>query len=157
MKILNLIQELEATKAFQEFKKENPDSFLSAGFFVLDDTGEDKFQLDYFIPSKNQVAIAPYPFSKLEIQKDEIKQANRLQKVKIDITDLRETTNIIIQEKNIRVKISKIVAILLNDTWDLTCMSSTLDVIKIKLNSLTGEVLKCEKLNLGDFMQIRKK
>ena len=57
MKIQPLIEKLEGTEVYKKFKEEYKDSFLVAGFFVLDyETNKNVNQIDYFIPSEKKVS-----------------------------------------------------------------------------------------------------
>jgi len=51
------LDKVKNSKEFKKFIKENPDAFLTSGFFVIDKTGKekDKYHLDYFISSKKEM------------------------------------------------------------------------------------------------------
>ena len=148
MKLANLLGELKEKDFFKKFMEENSDAFFAAGFIVLDDSGEDKYQLDYFIPSKKKIASVEFPFKQMKIHEDVIEKAERLKVVEIDICDLRERVEEIKKSKAIPLKTKKIIALLKDDLWQLTCLSDTLDMLKIHVHSVNGEVKRCEKLNL---------
>lgn len=148
MKLANLLNELKEKDFFKKFIAENPDAFFAAGFIVLDDSGEDKYQLDYFIPSKKKIASVEFPFKQMKIHEDVIEKADRLKVAMIDICDLRERVEEIKKNKAIALRTNKIIALLKDDLWQLTCLSDTLDMLKIHVHSVNGEVKRCEKLNL---------
>jgi len=153
MKILDLLEEIKKKESFSKFLQLNPDAFLAAIFAVLDDSGKDTYQLDYFIPSKNKIAISSYPFEDITIQPDEIKEAKVLSsEQKIDITQLRDKVEEIKNENELnKIKITKIIAILKDDNWSLTCLSPTLDIIQIAIDK-EGNTTKCKKAGLMDFV-----
>lgn len=153
MNISNLLLEIKKKESFSKFMQLNPDAFLAAVFAVLDDSEKDTYQLDFFIPSKNKIAISSYPFEEITIQPDEIKEAKELsQNLCVDITDLRERIEKIKNENNLnKIKITKIIAILKDDNWSLTCLSPTLDIIQIAIDK-EGNTTKCKKAGLMDFV-----
>jgi hypothetical protein len=155
MKLSQLLNELRKTRLFENFMKENPDAYFSAGFFTLEEDEEsNKYQLDFFIPSKNRVAVIEYSFdSEMKVQEDEIKDMLKLnENIKIDICDLKEKVKEISKE----FKANKIIAILKDNKWNLTCISPTLDMLRINIDSLTGNVDKCEKASFIDFIRVVK-
>jgi hypothetical protein len=153
MNLSQLITELKAKEQFTKFMQENPDAYLTAVFVVLDDSGKDIYQLDFFIASKQKIAIATYPFEEIIIQPDEIKESGRLDiNIVVDINQLRAKVDEIKSMENLeKVRVTKIIGILKEDIWNLTCLSSTLDIIKISLDK-SGEVIKCQKAGLLDFV-----
>jgi len=158
MKLAQLLEKAKESNEYKEFMKEYPEAFLAAGFFVLDDVGEDKFQLDFFIPGTNKIAISVYPFDNMKIQEDNIKDIKKLdENLKIDVTDLRLKVDEVLKENKINLRVSKIIAILKDNKWNLTCMGSTLDLVRIFIDSLTGKVEKCEKVNFFDIVNVKKK
>jgi hypothetical protein len=50
------IEKLNNSEEFENFQKENPDAFLSSGFFVLDfETNENKSSLDFYNPKTGKM------------------------------------------------------------------------------------------------------
>lgn len=156
MKLEILLKELKATKAYYEFIRENPGAFFAAAFIVLNDSGEDKFQLDFFIPEKKKIASAEYPFHSIKIHEDFIENSSRLKVVMIDISSLRQIVEDAKTEKRVSMRTNKIIALLKDDLWQLTCLSSGLDMLKINIDSLTGEIKRFEKVNFMNFMSVKK-
>ena len=57
MKIQPYITKLNDSKIYKEFAKNYKDSFLVAGFFILDlEMGKNLHQIDYYVPSQKKVA-----------------------------------------------------------------------------------------------------
>ena len=155
--INELFSELKQKDFYNKFIQDNPDAFLAAGFFVLD-LENNKYQLDFFIPKLKKIAIAEYPFKEIKIQEDEIKEAKILnENPLIDLNDLIDEINNLKIKNDYDKKTSKIIAILKDDSWSLTCMSISFDILKISLNSITGKCEKFEKSNLMNFIDIKKK
>jgi len=159
MKIKDLVEDLEEMTCFKNFKKEYPDSFLYAIFVILSKEKEsDKIQIDYFLPGLNKIASFEWPFKEVKIHEDEIKNCIKqdIEGLKIDLDNLDEVIDKAIKENNSRINVKKIIGILKNDEFNLTCLDNALGIIKINFNAKTGERLKVEKSSLSNFMQIKK-
>lgn len=180
MKLQDLLQELQETETHKNFKKQNPDSFFAAAFFILDlenkteqiDTTKSTnskevqtrgtlvpgvIQLDFFLPTQNKVAAFEHPFIQPKIHDDEIKQMQpQSTQIKIDIDDLEQTSKKIIQNNESSIAPTKIIAVLRDNQWNLTCMDNHLGIIRIKLDAISGETLEFNKGSLMDFMGIKK-
>lgn len=158
MKLAQLLNELRKTRTYENFMKTYPDAYFAAAFFTLEENEENsKYQLDFFIPSENRVATISYPFDEeLKIQEDDIKNMIKLnEEIIVDADNLREKVNEIV--KDIKFKTTKIIAILKDNKWNLTCLSATLDMMRIHIDSITGKVEKSEKVSFIDFMKVVKK
>jgi hypothetical protein len=84
--------------------------------------------------------------------------------IKIDIEELKNISEKKANEKGIKAKFNKIIAILQNYkpenkekilVWNLTCMLENLIILHIILNSKTEEIIKFERKSFMDL--IRKK
>jgi len=57
MKIEPYVKKLKGSREFKDFKAKYPDSFMAAGFFVLDlEAGNNVHQIDFYIPSEKKFA-----------------------------------------------------------------------------------------------------
>lgn len=183
MKIKDLVNELEEKNSFREFKKNNPDAFFSAGFFVLNlEGGDETIQLDYFMSGEKKIAAFEFPFGEPKIY-DEVISApsqnmkqnglgqtledgkttgeipdmkKQLTDLKIDIDDLASVSKETIIENESKLIPAKIIAVLRDDIWNLTCMDNALGIVQIKFDALSGEAINFNKGSLMDFMRIKK-
>jgi hypothetical protein len=80
-----------------------------------------------------------------------------IESFKIDVEDLWNVVGKIQNDKKDKSVVNKIIAIFKEDCLDLTCMTTSLDIIKIKVNQISGEEISYKKENLTNFVQIRKK
>ena len=160
MKIKEFFKELEELEVYKEFSVKYPDAYLCAGFFIFE-TGEregDKFQFDFFIPSLEKIAIFEYPFSKFSISEEAVKKCSPVDfGLKVDIDNLKEKIEEIKLENEASQETSKIIAILRDNNWAITCLDNFLGILKMKINALTGKCDDFEKGSLMDFMKIIKK
>lgn len=170
MKIKDLIDELESKDFFKKFKEKNP-SYFTAAFLVLDlKEKSEKIQLDYFMYEENKIAAFEFPFEQyiihdelVGVEKEKIvgreilEQKEQILNLKIDIDDLEEKVLEIIDENKSNLKPTKIICILKDDIWNLTCMNDVLGMVRIKINVVSGEIVDFNKGSLMDFMGIKKK
>ena len=159
MKIKDLISELEDNSFFKKFKLENPSSFFSAGFLILDlKEKSETIQLDFFLPEENKIAAFEHPYKEPKIFEDKISEMKpQTTDIKIDINDLEVTCKTIIEKNNSSVNPTKIISILKDNQWNLTCMDDMLGIVRIKLDAISGEQISFDKGSLMDFMGIKKK
>ena len=173
MKIQDLLDELQETEGYKKFKSDNQSAFFSAGFLVMDlKEKTETIQLDFFLPEKNRdcpnqiksyigegkIAAFEHPFAEPKIFDEEIKQMQpQSAEIKIDIDDLESTCKTIIKENNSAIVPTKIIAILRDNQWNLTCMDDMLGIVQIKIDAITGEQADFKKGSLMDFMGIKKK
>ncbi len=173
MKVQDLLDELQEKECYKNFKLENPSAFFSAGFFILDlKEKSETIQLDFFLPEQNRVcpnqsksqiyegkiAAFEHPFKEPKIFDEKIKQMQpQTTDIKIDIDDLETTCKTIIKENNSLIVPTKIIAILKDNLWNLTCMDDALGIVQVKLDAVTREQIEFKKGSLMDMMGIKKK
>lgn len=171
MKTKDLIEELEETKEYNLFKEQNPDTFFAAAFLILDLKNKtEQIQLDYFLPKQNNIAAFSHPFTEPKIHDDVISvqkgqtvpakikpMTKQTTEIKIDIDDLEPKCKELIKENNSSIAPTKIIAILKDDIWNLTCMDDMLGIVRVKINAISGEAQDFNKGGLMDFMGIKKK
>ena len=172
MKIKDLVNELQEKDSFKKFKTENSDAYFMAGFIILNlEENSETIQLDYFIPSNKKIAAFEFPFGEPKIHDEvisvgksgategkeipEIKEQSL--ELKIDMDDLSSMCKEAIKENDSRLIPNKIISILKEDIWNLTCMDNVLGIVRIKINAITGEIIYFNKGSLMDFMGIKKK
>jgi len=158
MEIQDLLSELQETQHYKDFKTQYPEAFFAAAFFILDPEREnEKIQLDFFLPKHNKIAAFEHPFTEPKIYEDEIKEMNpQSTELKIDVEDIEPTCKRITEENKSNITPTKIIAILRDNKWNLTCMDNALGIIRIKLDAKSGEQAEFNKGSLMDFMGIKK-
>tara|TARA_B100001964_G_C14136351_1_gene555334 strand:- start:443 stop:922 length:480 start_codon:yes stop_codon:yes gene_type:complete len=158
MKVQDLLSELQETQHYKNFKSQNPESFFAAAFFILDlEAKTEKIQLDFFLPNQKKIASFEHPWNEVKIHDDEIKPMQpQSTEIKIGIDDLESTCKKIIKENESAIVPTKIIAILRDNQWNLTCMDNALGIVRIKLDAKSGEQVDFNKGSLMDFMGIKK-
>jgi hypothetical protein len=159
MRIQNLLEELQNKPKYKTFQSQNPDTFFAAAFLILDLENEtEQIQLDFFLPQQNKIATFSHPFSQPKIHEDKIENMQpQTTEIKIDIDHLEEKCKQLIKENNHPMNPTKIIAILRDDIWNLTCMDNALGITRIKINAISEKLKTFDKGSLTDFMRIDKK
>jgi len=157
-----LLERLKSKPGYEKFMRDNSDSFLYALFTILSNNEKegDKIQFDFFTPSTKKIAYSEYPFDEIKVQNQETNIASKkleLDKIQIDIENLWEVVEKLQLENKDSSVITKIIGILREGAWDLTCTTATIDMLRIKVDAVTKECISYKKENLTNFIQIRKK
>jgi hypothetical protein len=160
MKISELFKRLEKEDFYKDFKNENPTSYFAAMLCILtkNENEGDKIQIDFFMPDKKQVAISEYPFICMTYPEEKIESMTSLSETSsFDLTDLWDIVERAKKHNNSTHNTNKIIGVLKDDKWTLTCLDNTMGMIKIILDGKTGKIDKFEKGSLADMMRIGKK
>ncbi len=161
MKSLQLFDRLKQKICYEKFIKQNPTAYIYAIFAMLssEEKEGDKIQFDFLVEKGNRVAIAEYPFEEIKVSLQEInpkpKELN-FNEISLDIEEINEEVKKIQERNNDKTKINKIIAILKENVWDLNCLTSTVDILKIKIDAKTKECLLFKKESLMSFIQLKK-
>lgn len=159
MNFKEALLKLKKSKEFKDFKKQNPKSYLCAGFFVLDfETQQNIQQIDFQTDEKIAAFSVNDTISmKMEETADKKKVPTIKPEIKIDLDDVQETAKKEIEKNKISSKLNKIIAILqMHDEkqiWNVTCIFATLVMLRLHIDAFTGKILKSEKSSLFDFVQ----
>ena len=161
MKIKPYVEKLNSSKEFKEFMQKYPNSFMVAGFLVLDlEMGKNIHQIDYYIPSEKKFAAFTLD-SKVQLQL--LNSINEKVPEKLDMatnTDLDALYGIIEDEmknRSMTSEVKKIIAVLQNikgkKIWSLNCLLSGMEILKAHVEDSSKTVLKMEKNSLIDLMK----
>ncbi|MEK6894659.1 MAG: hypothetical protein AABX10_04300 [Nanoarchaeota archaeon] len=162
MKIQPYVQKLQASEKYRKFIKEYSESFIVAGFFVLDyETGTNIHQIDYYVPSKRQVAAfnldGEVEVRLLDMMHKEKKPEKLDLKTKIDLDALKGILEDEMKNRNITETIKKCVAVIQmvdgKKLWVLNCVLSGMEILKAHVDDDTRSVLKMEKSSMLDYIK----
>jgi len=151
MKLSEILSKLREKETYKNFKKENPEAFFCSAMLILGDA--DKIDLNFFIPKNNKISSFAMPFASLINHPEEIMNQEEIKdlNLKIDADNLKKEI-----ENKTKKKFTKIIAILHNRKWNLTCLNG-LDMSRMNINAYSGEIEKKEEGSLMDMVQIKKK
>lgn len=161
MKIQPYVEKLHSSEEYRRFSEEHPDSFLTAGFFVIDfETGKNLHQIDYYVPSQKKIAAFTLDD---EVKVQFLETLGDMSPNELDIstnTDLDALSGILEDEmknRNISESIKKIIAVIQNlegkKTWILNCILSGMEILKAHVDDESQTVLKMEKVSMMDIVK----
>jgi hypothetical protein len=160
------LEKLENSDEFKKFKKDNPHAFLTAGFFVIDESGVELKQLDYAAGSGETKELVTFIVSDEGIQhkKAETIRKEKFHRLEVPKIELKDAIDTMKQEtKELAKEYNKIIAILqmletgekLTEIWNLTCLAG-FSMFRLHIDAMTGKIFKEENSNLMDMMKIEK-
>ncbi len=161
MKVDPYVEKLNSSQEFKEFKEKNPDSYLAAGFFIIDLENENNIhQIDYYIPSSKK--IAAFTLDE-EIKVQVLDTLNEKVPEKLDLkinTDLEALKGILEDEmknRNMSQSIKKLIAVIQTiegkDTWTINCVLSGMEILRASIEDESKTVLKMEKSSIMEFVK----
>jgi hypothetical protein len=161
-KFKHILEKLHETSEFRKFKKENPDSYLCAGFFIIDKDKKtrEQDQVDYYLPKTKKIETFILGKGKVEMKESETIKKDVIpemldKEVLTDIESLWQRVDDAMKDNNVSSEIQKLIAIIQNinekNIWNITCMLSGLSILKMHLSDEDASILKFEKMNLIDF------
>lgn len=162
MKIQPYVQKLQNSEKYKKFIKQYSESFVIAGFFVLDyETGVNIHQIDYYVPSKRQVAAfnldGEVEVRLLDMMHKDKKPEKLDLKTKIDLDALKGILEDEMKNRSITETIKKCVAVIQmvegKKLWVLNCVLSGMEILKAHVDDDTRSVLKMEKSSMLDYIK----
>ncbi|MFH2019984.1 MAG: hypothetical protein ABIJ34_01090 [archaeon] len=149
---------LNDSKEFKDWKKENPKSFLTYGFFMVSPDIINEWQIGYFNPDSEMITafavsdkVIRNPES--EVFKDDSNVLELdLKKIKITLEKARDTFAKLQKEKYSAHIPQREMIILQNlkigQIYNITCITNTYRTLNAKIDSVTGEIKKHELIDL---------
>jgi len=162
MKIQPYIQKLESSEIYKKFRQDNFESFLVAGFFVLDyESGVNIHQIDYYVPSKKQVAAFNLD-GKVEVRLLDMMSKEKVPekldiKTKVDLDAIKGILEDEMKNRSITESIKKCIAVIQvvegKTMWVLNCVLSGMEILKAHIDDESRTVLKMEKASMLDYVK----
>ncbi len=161
MKIQPYIEKLEVSPEYKEFKQKYHDSFLVAGFFILDyETGQNMHQIDYYIPSEKKVAaftLAEQIAVQILELMDERVPEQLDERTNIDLDALKGIIEDEMKNRSITEEIKKMIAVVQRVQgkviWNVNCILSGMELLKSHVDDLSETVLKMERSSVMDYLK----
>lgn len=161
MKIRPYIENLENSEEYKNFKVQYPDSFLVAGFFVLDlEGGMNIHQIDFYVPSEKKIAAfsldGEINVKLLETLTDKVPEELDLN-TNVDLDALSGILTDEMRNRGMSEDIRKIIAVIQNidgkRIWNLNCVLTGMEILKSHLEDETQTILKIERTSVIDIMK----
>jgi len=162
MKIKPYIEKLEESEEYKNFKIKYPDSFLVAGFFVLDlESGANVHQIDFYVPTEKKIAAFTLDGEitvKLLEMLDSKKVPEKLNmETNVDLDALQGILMDEMKNRGMSENIRKIIAVIQNidgkRIWNLNCVLTGMEILKSHVEDESQTVLKIEKASIMDIMK----
>jgi len=163
MKIQPYVEKLEQSEEYKNFRIKYPESFLIAGFFVLDlEGGSNIHQIDFYVPNEKKVAAFTLDEG-VKIQLLDMLSKDGKEPQKLDIStniDLDALKGILTDEmhnRGISEEIKKIIAVIQNvdgkKIWNLNCVLTGMEILKSHVEDESKTVLKMDRTSVMDLMK----
>lgn len=159
--MLDLLKKVESSKEFKDYKKDHKNAYLCSIFMT-----ESQTQLSFYSKKTKLVTSFKIKNNKvLLIGKDEkIFQKEKkdleelhLDKIKVDSTKAEELVNNLLKEKYPDETPKKEIIILqiINSkvVWNITKITSTFNIINIKIDASSGDILEDKMESVLNFKQ----
>ncbi|MGD9276411.1 MAG: hypothetical protein PVJ67_04510 [Candidatus Pacearchaeota archaeon] len=160
------LEKLFTSLEFEEFRRENPDSYFASGFVVIDKEGKekDKVHIDYFIESTKKM----FSFQlENDCEKVPIEQMPEIAPIKIndnvdfDFSKIEEMILEKMENENVKSKVQRILLSLQNkDKKNFligTVFISNLAMLKITIDLEEEKIIDFEKKSFMDMFKVLRK
>ena len=164
MSFKQLLNKLKKSQTFKQFKQKNKKAFLFSAFFVLTpEFSIENQQIDFFIPEKKVVTFF-IEDKKIKQKTEDFEPKGKITKlnenIKIDISNVVEIIKKEIKKQKLEAfKVNKVIAILQKhkneQIWNITCLFSSFKILRLHIDSLSGNILENKQENMFDFIQVK--
>jgi len=161
MKIQLYLDKLSSSETYKQFREKYTDSFLIAGFFVLDyESGQNIHQLDYYIPSSKKVAAFNFG-EKIDLKLLELMNKKIPEKLdihtKVDLDELKGIIEDGMKNRSLSEEVKKIIAIIQTvegkKFWNINCVLSGMEILKVDIEDESKTILRMEKSSILDYVK----
>ncbi|HLC54201.1 MAG TPA: hypothetical protein VJK07_01085 [Candidatus Nanoarchaeia archaeon] len=161
MKIQPYVQKLQSSPVYRDFQGKFKDAFLVAGFFVIDfETGSNVHQIDYYVPSKKKFAAFTLDKAvqmQLMTAMDKRTPEQLDIKTNIDLDALQGIIQDEMKNRSITQSIKKMIAVIQNQkgqkVWNINCILSGMDILRVHIDDNSRTVLKMDRASLMEYMK----
>ncbi len=154
------IGQVEESKEYKSFIKKNPHYYLVHAFIIVEDGNSGNWQIGYyskdtdkiviFEPSGGIILVHP---EEEALKKEEYIQRLEIEKIKIKHNEALSITSDLMTENYKYDLASKYIILLqslpeFGQIWNVTVITANFSVINVKIDAVSGDVVKHEKQNL---------
>ncbi len=161
MKLAPYVERLQNSKEYKQFQAKSPDSFMVAGFFILDlEAGKNVHQIDYYLPKEKKIAAFTLDkgvtMQMLNLMNTKVPEKLDLA-TQIDLDALKGILQDEMKNRSITEEVKKIIAILQTidgkKIWNLNCVLSGMSILRAHVEDESKSVLKMEKASILDYVK----
>jgi len=153
---------VEKSDVFKQYKEENPDSYL-VHYFSMQKKTEREEQIGYFsLKTKLVTTFSKEPAiagSDEPASKDDIVKELDISQVTVSLDDALKAAHEVMKENYSSQNVTQEICVLQNlgeQLWNLTLITSAFNMINIRVDAKTGDVIKHEQhsiMSLGKPVQ----
>ena len=162
MEFKKLIEEIESTEQFKEWKESHPDFYLAHAFVMKDQGNQEVWQIGYYDKQTNKMETIVKQGETLEfVPEQEILKASQEilplnpDDVKIGVSEALEKAQECIKENYPKEPILKNFFIIQHlegaTIYNITFVAQTFKTINIKVSTTDGKIIKHSCQKLADF------
>ncbi|MBU0472211.1 MAG: hypothetical protein KKF89_01065 [Nanoarchaeota archaeon] len=151
MLLKKAIEKIESSKAFKDFKEENPEFYLAHAFTIIDKI-QQEWQVGYYGKKRDKVVVFITGETITKSPEEEIfkkpghhvKELD-LKKVKLTLETAINKAEELVKKKYSAEIVNKIICILQNletELYNLTLITQAFNIINIRIDAKNGEVLR---------------
>ena len=160
MDIKQVVEHIESSNEFKEFIKENPKNYLVHLFSMMDTEHKDDWQVGYYSKKLDKITVFEFNDGKITVMlaEEAFKEKNyiaplNINEIKVSVDQAMQTVQDILKNNYSTESLAKAIVLLQNlpefkQLWNITIVTPTFNVINIKVNAITGEVIKHSKESL---------
>ncbi len=149
------VTELHTSKEFKTFKKKSPNSYLCAGFMIIEQLKKVPWQIDYYCPDKKTITtfsvgkkVEAKETNKISASGDPIKELN-LENIDVDFEHALKIIDSLLTKKYPDEKASKVITVLQHmkeaEVWNITYITQRFNILNVRINAEDGQIIE-EKL-----------
>ena len=147
--MLESFKKLLSSKEYKEYKKNNPDSYLTSCFIIIDKTN---WQFDFY--NKNNTITSFIINNKIEITKNQkIFQKEKTKLKELDLNKIKITLKEALKLIKTKDNFVKTIVILQPYLWNITLITSTFKVLNVKIDAIKKEIISEQYESILNFKQ----
>ncbi len=160
MGVIEVIAGIEGSSLFKQWKKENPEAYLTSAFAMFSSEQEKEWLIGYYDDSKQ--AITTFGSNGMEKSEEAFTKEGAIPELKLDNVKLSEEEALEkaadAKEKEYgSEKETKTIMVLQNiegkTVWNITYIAK-LKVINVRIDASEGETVSHSSSSISDFMQM---
>ncbi|MGB9748988.1 MAG: hypothetical protein ACP5OZ_05080 [Candidatus Woesearchaeota archaeon] len=161
MQIFDSLKELEKTREFKNWRKNNEDCYLVSFFYISDKP--DEIQIDYYNKKKNAITSFAYSKNYVFAVKDSDVMAKTQKELKplvlegvSELENALKTALEFLKKRHPSYQSNKTIMILQDDNgvvWNIIFITNNFKVVNLKLDAKSLDFISEKEIPIFDFVQ----
>lgn len=152
-KMNELLKLVEDSETFKDWKNEHKNSYLCAFFRIIGNTENPEWQVHYYEPRNDTISVFKIS-AKISLIENEAQilknDSNIVEELNLDDVDvdlfhaLQIVDNFQINNYPKEIVVKKIIILqkLKKTVWNITCLTSSFNLLNIKVDTKSGEIIE---------------